>query len=114
MIDPMEDYRDLEHEIMMLDKSVKQLRTSGTKYAEAERDYKIKLRQEALKMREDGMAVSLVGLTIYGVQSVAQARYDRDVAEAVYKANMEAINAAKLKIRILDARIEREWGRGDS
>ena len=113
-MDPMQDYRELEHEVSLLDKSVKQLRTSGTKYAEAEREYKILLHKEALKLRDDGMAVSLIGLAVYGVREVAQARYERDVAEAVYKANMEAINAAKLKIRILDARIEREWGHADS
>lgn len=86
------------------------LRKTGTAYAEAERDYKILLRTECLKLRDEGTAIGLIDKTCYGIPSVAKARFERDVAEAVYKANQESINSIKLQIRILDAQIQREWG----
>lgn len=55
------------------------------------------------------MAIGLIDKTCYGIPSVAEARFKRDVAETVYKANQEAINSIKLQIRILDAQIAREW-----
>ena len=94
-----------------LDISVKQLRKSGTDLAEAERKYKICLRQEALKLRaEKNMPVTLINQIIYGVQEVANLRFDRDVKEAVYQANLESINSTKLKLRILENQLNREYG----
>lgn len=93
-----------------LDVSVKQLRKSGTERAEAERKYKICLKQEALKLREEGMPVTLIDKVIYGVREVADLRFDRDVKETVYQANLEAINSTKLKLRIVNEQYEREWG----
>ena len=89
--------------------SIKQLRTSGTEFAQAERDYKVLLRSECLKLRDDGMAIGMIDKTCYGIPSVAEARFKRDVAEAVYKANLEAINSIKLQLRLLENQIQREW-----
>lgn len=94
-----------------LDISVKQLRKSGTERAEAERKYKICLRQEALKLRtEENIPVTLINQIVYGIQEVANLRFDRDVKEAVYQANLESINSTKLKLRILNEQLDREWG----
>lgn len=94
-----------------LDIAVRQLRKSGTEFAEAERKYKICLRQEALKLRtEDNIPVTLINQIVYGVQDVANLRFDRDVKEAVYQANLESINSTKLKLRILENQLNREWG----
>lgn len=101
---------DVQQKIKELNTSVKMLRKTGTAYAEAERDYKILLRTECLKLRDEGTAIGLIDKTCYGIPSVAKARFERDVAEAVYKANQESINSIKLQIRILDAQIQREWG----
>ena len=56
------------------------------------------------------MAIGLIDKTCYGIPSVAEARFKRDVAEAVYKANQEAIQSIKLQMRLIEAQIEREWG----
>jgi hypothetical protein len=103
---------ELETKIKALDKSVKELRHSGTAYAQAEKDYKILLRQECLKLRDEGVAIGLIDKTCYGIPSVAEARFKRTVAETIYKANLEAINSLKLQIRILDEQIGREWSNG--
>lgn len=106
---------DLVNELLSktekLDVSLKKLRETGTALAQAEREYKIVLRQEALKLRaEESMAVTLISKIIYGVPEVADLRFKRDIAETVYKANLEAINTLKLQLRIMEAQIQREWG----
>ena len=94
-----------------LTNSIKLLANYGRELAEAERDYKIMLRQEALKLRsEKGMPVTLISQIIYGVPEVANKRFKRDVAETMYKTAQENINSLKLQIRLLDAQLQREWG----
>ena len=106
----MDLYQQIQQLIAELDISVKNLRKSGTEYAQAEKNYKIKLREEALKLRADEqMPVTLINQIIYGVPEVARLRFDRDVKEAVYQANQEAINSTKLKLRILENQLNREW-----
>ena len=55
------------------------------------------------------MAIGLIDKTCYGIPSVAEARFQRDVAEAVYRANQEAINSLKLQLRLIDSQINRDW-----
>lgn len=103
-------YAELQAKTRQLEASIKQLRTSGTEYAQAERDYKVLLRQECLKLRADGEAIGMIDKTCYGIQVVADARFKRDVAETVYKANLEAINSIKLQLRLIEGQLQREWG----
>lgn len=107
----MDLYEQIIKLINELDISVKELRKSGTARAEAEQKYKICLRKEALKLRaEKNMAVTLINQIVYGIPEVAKLRFERDVKEAVYQANLEAINSIKLKLRILENQLSREWG----
>lgn len=106
----MDLYNELQQKIKQLEVSVKKLRISGTEYAQAEKDYKILLREECLKLRDDGMAIGMIDKTCYGLPSVAEARFKRDVAETVYRANQEAINSIKLQMRIIESQINREYG----
>ena len=103
-------FEELQAKTRQLDASIKQLRKNGTEYAEAERDYKVLLRSESLKLRDEGMAIGMIQLTCYGIPSVAEARFRRDVAQVVYEANQEAIQAIKLQMRLLESQIQREWG----
>lgn len=90
--------------------SIKRLADNGKRLAEAERDYKITLREEALKLRvEKDMPVTLINQIIFGVPKVADLRFKRDIAETIYNTNQEHINCTKLKIRILESQISREW-----
>ena len=104
-------YNELQAKINDLNVSIKKLRETGTEFAEAERDYKITLRNEALKLRaEKGMPVTLIQQVVYGVPEVAEKRFKRDIAEAMYNTNQEYINTTKLQIRILENQLSREFG----
>lgn len=102
-------YSELQRKTQQLDYSVKELRKSGSDYAAAERDYKVALRTECLKLRDAGMAIGLIDKTCYGIPEIAELRFRRDCAEAVYKANMEAINTLKLEMRLIESQIQREY-----
>ena len=56
------------------------------------------------------MAITLIQQVVYGVPEVADKRFKRDVAEAIYRANQEAINTIKLQIRVLESQLSREYG----
>lgn len=109
----MELYNELQMKTKQLEASIRQLRTSGTAYAEAEKKYKILLRTECLKLRDEGMAIGMIDKTCYGIPSVAEARFQRDIAETIYKANLEAINSIKLQMRLIENQLQREWGVGN-
>ena len=102
-------YHEIMAEQKKLDIAVKALRKTGTDYAQAERDYKVVLRQEALKLRDTDMAVGMIDKVVYGIPVVAEARFKRDVAEAVYKANLESINAIKLTIKVMMNQYDKEF-----
>ena len=106
----MELFQELQQKTRELEVSIKLLRQNGTAYAQAEKEYKMLLRQECLKLRDEGMAIGMIDKTCYGIPVVAEARFKRDVAEAVYKANMEAINSTKLQLRLIENQLQREWG----
>lgn len=107
----MDLFEELQIKINELNISIKSLRKTGTEYAEAERAYKVCLRQYALKCRaEQDMPVTLIQQTVYGIPEVAEKRFTRDVAEAVYVANKEAIASIKLQIKIIENQINREFG----
>lgn len=106
----MDLYEEILRLMAELTASIKHLRANGVKLAEAERDYKITLRQEALRLRAGEMPVTLINQVIYGVPAVAELRLKRDIEQANYDANKEHINVTKLKLRILEAQLSREWG----
>lgn len=101
--------QEIQQKTRQLERAIKELRKTGTAYAQAEREYKVLLRQECLRLRDEGMAIGLIDKTCYGIPSVAEKRFERDVALSIYTANQEAINSLKLQIRIIDAQIGREW-----
>jgi len=106
----MDLFDEIQELMDELNISIKKLREHGNKLAEAERDYKVLLRQEALKLRQEkNMPVTLINQIIYGVPEVAKARFERDIAETMYNTNQEHINVTKLKLRILEGQLSREY-----
>ena len=106
----MDLLNELENLIKQLNNSLKQLRVNGTKYAEAEKEYKIAVNKKALELRSQDTPVTLINQIIYGIPAVAEKRFKRDVAETMYNTNLEHINVTKLKLRLLEAQLNREYG----
>lgn len=107
----MDLFNDIQDLILRLTKSINILAKYGKEFSEAERDYKITLRQEALKLRNDeNMPVTLINQIIYGVPEVANKRFKRDVAKTMRDVALENINSIKLQMRIINEQIQIEWG----
>ena len=97
----------------LLDAAVKQLGVRGRAYAQAERDYRIAMARKVMEEREKGTPVTIISDVCRGNPEIAKLRFERDCSEVVYKSALEAINAIKLQIKILDAQVTREWGVSD-
>ncbi len=100
---------DLQGRMKMLESALRQLGIRGGEYAKAEYQYRIALRQNILKERSDGTPVSIISDVCRGLPEIASLKMQRDIAEATYKAAMEACNVYKLEIRVLENQIEREY-----
>lgn len=101
---------DLQTKNVQLEQALRTLRANGTALAEAEKNYKEAVSKEALRLKDEGMAVTLIDKVIYGLPSISTLRFQRDCASVVYEANQEAINVKKLQIKLIEAQISREWG----
>lgn len=102
-------YNDLQKKIRDLEISVKMLRKTGKEYAEAYTFYRIELAKELLRLKDEGMAVTLAYDIARGKPSIAKLKLEELTKEAVYKANQESINSLKLQIKIIESQINREW-----
>ncbi len=107
----MDLFNEVQNLINKLNQAIRLLGQYGREFAESEKNYKITLRQEALKLRaEKNMPVTLIDKTVYGVPEVADKRFKRDVAEAMYNTALENVNSIKLQLRIMENQLNREWG----
>lgn len=103
-------WTDIQGRLDLLDMAVKELGKRGRTYAEAESEYRTALATEVLRLREEeGHPVTLVPDLARGNKEVARLKVERDCAEALYKAALEAINVNKIRIRVLESQMDREY-----
>lgn len=96
--------------LKQLSATIAELEQYGKELAIKEKDYKIILNQQVLKLRADGQAVTIIDKIAYGIKEVAEARLERDIAKTMYDVAREKINGIKLSVRINEEQIKREWG----
>jgi hypothetical protein len=101
---------ELDNKVKELDEAIKRMRYDGVALAQAERDYKVLLRTEVLKLRDGGMQVTIIKDIVRGIPEVAELRLNRDIAQTFYEADKELINSIKLQIRVLQSQFTQEWG----
>ena len=81
----------------------------ATKYATAEREYKIALSKLTLQLRQDKMPVTILQDVTRGNKTVADLRFNRDIAKELLKIAYEKINTLKLQLRIIQENSKQEW-----
>ena len=94
-----------------LDMSISKLAQTGEDYARAYTDYRVALAKELVKLKDEGYAITLAGDISRGKPEIARLKFKEISTEALYKANLERINALKLEIKILSNQIDKEWSR---
>lgn len=108
---------DLTNELMLksqqLDIQIKTLAKNGSEYAQAYTSYRVALAKELVKLKDEGYAISLAGDIARGKPEIARLKFNEISKEAIYKANLESINATKLQIKIIENQIEREYIHND-
>ena len=58
--------------------------------AEAEKDYKMSVREQVLRHKSDGHPATLIPKLVEGHKLVAELKFKMDIAEALVKANIES------------------------
>ena len=93
-----------------LTKSIAVLKQNGVALAEAEKNYKIKLRQHALILKDEKLPATLIDKVVYGIVEVAELRFKRDEAQVIYDTNRDHLNVVKLQLRVLESQYRTEFG----
>ena len=102
-------WSEITNRISYLDELTEQAADLGVKAAQADADYRQALSIATAELRGQGMAVTVISDILRGRADISSLRLARDCAEAIYRANQEAINTQKIAIKILNAQYEREW-----
>jgi len=89
--------------------ALSEFKKRGKEYAEAYKKYRILLSQELLKLKAEGMPVTIAYDIARGTETVANAKEQEIITECLYKSCQEAINTYKLQIKILNERINKEY-----
>ena len=105
----MDLYEELERKTKVLDASIKELSKTGRDYATAYTNYRMALAKELVKLKDEGYAITLAGDIARGKTEIAKLKFEEIAKEAIYKANLETINAIKLELRIIENQISREY-----
>lgn len=106
----MDLYNQINNLCISLNQSVKELSTTGREYATAYQQYRMLLAKELLRLKTDGMPVTIAYDIARGKEEVATAKFEELSKEALYRANLENINSLKLQIKVLENQYDKEWG----
>ncbi len=104
---------DLINEIAKLsdqmDKAIEEWEYRAKEYADAEKEYQVALRKQALKERDAGVPVTFISQFVRGDEQVAELRRRRDIAEAFCKISENKTTNIRQRLKITDAQAGREW-----
>lgn len=106
----MDLWREINTLTNLMERAISELKERGKVYAKAEHDYRVLLSKRLTSLRSEGQAVTHLLDIAKGEPEIARLRMERDIAESLYKTAQEAINVYKVKIRVLENQLSREWG----
>ena len=92
-----------------LTSALTEYKARGKAYAEAYKRYRVLLSQELLKLKAEGMPVTIAYDIARGTEQVANAKEQEIITECLYKSCQEAIQTYKLQIKILQSQINNEY-----
>ncbi len=103
LIERMKELTDL------LNAALSEFKNRGMAYAKAYANYRKMLAQELLKLKAEGMPVTIAYDIARGKEEIANAKEQEIITECLYKSCQEAINSYKLQIKILQEQINKEY-----
>lgn len=109
----MELWEELEQARKELEEALATLSKRGVDYCKANKEYHIEKTKEILKLKKEGMPITLIPQMIKGLENVAELDFKRNATEVFYKACLEVINVKKLEIKVIEKQIERDWNQNE-
>lgn len=98
--------QDIRRVSQRLDKLPAELRKQAIAYAEKERTYRLALSQEMLKLRAENLPATLINDIARG--NVAGLKFERDLAESLFKATVESSKAIQAEMSGLQSIYRRQ------
>lgn len=108
-MDGMELLQQLEYELGQAENCANLMQRYGREKAEAERAYRMELSKTMLRLRAEGMPVSVLPDICRGIPEIADLRCARDCAESDDAANRAAHYMHKDRADIYREIIKLEW-----
>ncbi len=99
----------IEECIRLIDLALKEAKKRGRVMVEKELAYYSAKTAESFRLLEAGYANTFIQTVIKGRKGVAEAMSEYHEAEVLYKNANEAIQALKLKLRVLENEQQRDW-----
>ena len=99
----------IQADLKSLSEEVSEMRRLGNEYAGADAAYRRAKALAILDERRRGTPATIARDVIYARQDVFDALVARDCADSLYEASRESINALKLRVRVNEAQLQREW-----
>lgn len=103
-------WQEIEQAMEDLQKCLEEYKKYSNDYAKKEYLYRTALSKRLVALRAAGEKVTHLADIARGEKEIAKLRFDRDIAEGLKKSSEEGINYYKLKIRVLEGQLNREWG----
>lgn len=105
----MEETHKMQELNNCLTTALAEYKKRGLDYAKAYKNYRMLLSQELLKLKAEGMPVTIAYDIARGTEQVANAKEQEIITECLYKSCQEAINTYKLQIKILQENINKDY-----
>lgn len=106
----MDILQELNNKKNLLDKALSEYKGRGVEYANAFKNYRVAVAKELLRLRDDGMPVTIAYDIARGNEEVAELKRQEIITESLYKSCQEAINSYKLQMKILQEQYNKEYG----
>lgn len=105
----MASWNELDAGISYLLERTEDMRKSGQAAAKADADYRAIKATAILEEKAKGTPATLCRDVIFARKDVQDALMERNCTRAVYEADRESINTMKIKLKITDAQLARDW-----
>jgi hypothetical protein len=105
----MEEIQKMQELNTYLTTALAEYKKRGTDYAKAYKNYRVLLSQELLRLKAEGMPVTIAYDIARGTEQVANAKEQEIITECLYKSCQEAINTYKLQIKILQENMNKDY-----
>ena len=102
-------WNEIQRALRLLDLTIEENKQLGLKLSATQTKYYTMKDLRVRELMDGGMSATAVQLIIKGEPDVNDALNAYLDAQVEYDNSREAINACKLRIRVLESQLEREW-----